>query len=289
MSLPYLLAILTLAQGLPAPAPIGRLVDVGGHRVHLYCTGEGSPAVMVVGAYSFDWNLVQTQVAKFTRICTYDVAGTAWSDPGPNSNCPDRTGEIHTMLRTAGISGPFVFVGLSVGGLIARFYAQQYPDEVSGMVIVDHAFTPQRISRPEPKGNTNGDSPPVLIEMTPIIVSAEDLSNFNNLPEATRKLHRWAAARKPAIDHTAAADDCESRVAPSSGSYPLGNRPLVVISTGNQTPGYAELQARLLALSHNSRKVKAESFHSVEIDQPEIVTEAIRQVVEAVTLETSKP
>jgi pimeloyl-ACP methyl ester carboxylesterase len=172
-----------------------------------------------------------------------------------------------------------------VGGLIARFYAQQYPDEVSGMVIVDHAFTPQRISRPEPKGNTNGDSPPVLLEMTPIVVTTEDMSNFNNLPEPIRKLHRWAASRDPDIDHTAAADDCESRLLSSPESFPLGNRPLVVISTGNQAHGYPELQARLLALSRNSSQVMARSFHSVEIDQPGIVIRAIQQVVE--TLRTS--
>jgi pimeloyl-ACP methyl ester carboxylesterase len=279
-----LLLALTRAQEQPTPPPIGRLVDVGGHRVHLYCTGEGSPTVMVVGAYSFDWDLVQTQVAKFTRICTYDVAGTAWSDPGATATCPDRASEIRALLQNAGISSPFVFAGLYIGGLISRYYAQQYPDEVSGMVIVDHAFTPRPISRPEPKANANGDSPPVLIEMTPIVVSAEDLSKFNNLPEPMRKLHRWAASRGPGIDHTAAADDCESRLSSSPGSYPLGDRPLVVISTGNQTPGYAELQARLLALSHNSSQAKAKSFHSVEIDQPGIVTGAIQQVVEAVRL-----
>jgi pimeloyl-ACP methyl ester carboxylesterase len=284
MSILYLFLSLTSAQELSTPPPIGRLVDVGGHRVHLYCIGEGSPTVMVVGAYSFDWDLVQTQVAKFTRICTYDVAGTAWSDPGPTATCPDRANEIYAMLQNAGISGPFVFTGLSVGGLISRFYAQQHPEEVSGMVIVDHAFTPKPIPRPEPKANANGDRPPVLIEMTPIVVTAEDLSNFNNLPEPIRKLHRWAASRDPGIDHTAAADDCESRLSSSSGSYPLGDRPLVVVSTGNQTPGYAELQAHLLALSHNSSQASAKSFHSVEIDQPGIVSAAIQQVVEAVRL-----
>jgi hypothetical protein len=63
------------------PLPIGTLVDVGGYRVHLYCLGQGSPTVMIVGAFSFDWALVQPQVAKFTRVCTFDPSGTAWSDP----------------------------------------------------------------------------------------------------------------------------------------------------------------------------------------------------------------
>jgi pimeloyl-ACP methyl ester carboxylesterase len=272
-----------IAQEAPGPAPIGRLVDVDGHRVHLYCTGSGSPTVMVVGAFSVDWALVQPQVAKLTRICTYDVAGTAWSDPGPNSTCPERTGEIHELLKNAGITGPFVFAGLSVGGLIARFYASQYPDQVAGIVIVDHAFNPKSAAAPRQSASpTNGDSPPVLIEMTPIVLTVEDLSNFNQLPPRIRELHRWAADRLPRVDHAEAADDCEARLGNAPVAYPLGNRPLVVISTGNQSRGYAALQAKLLALSRNSRQVMADSFHAVEIDQPDLVAAAIRDVVEAV-------
>jgi pimeloyl-ACP methyl ester carboxylesterase len=272
----YLLLALASAQD---PQPIGRMVDAGGHRVHLYCTGEGSPTVMVVGAYSVDWNLVQTPLSKLTRICTYDVAGTAWSEPGPNATCSDRTTEIHTILRNAHVEGPFLFVGLSVGGLVSRFYASQYPNQVSGMVIVDHAFTPKPTVRPQPKPNANGDSPPALIEMTPIVVTAEDVANFDNLPDEIRKLHQWAASREPPVDQTVAADDCETRL--SHSSFPFGDRPLTVISTGNQTSGYAELQSSLLALSRNSKQVMANSFHAVEIDQPETVVNAIRQVLDA--------
>src|ERR1700679_4174220 len=98
------------------PVPLGRLVDVGGYRVHLYCIGQGSPTVMIVGAaFSFDWELVQPEVAKFTRVCTFDLSGTAWSDPfkatmststtpNPNSmprttpTCVDRVDEIHRLI-----------------------------------------------------------------------------------------------------------------------------------------------------------------------------------------------
>jgi len=71
-----------------APQPLGRLVDVGGYRVHVYCVGNGSPTVVITGAgYSFDWGLVQPEVAKFTRVCAYDHSGIAWSDPGPKDTC----------------------------------------------------------------------------------------------------------------------------------------------------------------------------------------------------------
>src|ERR1700691_5597255 len=77
---------LAFAASTAEPEPLGKLVDLGGHRLHVNCTGNGSPTVVVengLGDFSFDWILVQSRVARFTRICTYDRAGYAWSDPGP--------------------------------------------------------------------------------------------------------------------------------------------------------------------------------------------------------------
>jgi hypothetical protein len=180
----------------PYPPP-GQLVDVGGYRVHIHCTGAGSPTVVIVGAgFSFDWGLVQPEVAKSTKICTYDVSGTAWSDPGPPLTCAARVDEVHRLLRNAGIKGPYVLAGLSIGALVARLYASLYPGEVAGMVIVDHAFidlgseaSPGKSAVPSRSGL---DSPPVLIHQTPIILTVEDTSHFSNLPERLQRLHRWA-------------------------------------------------------------------------------------------------
>src|SRR5579864_2710829 len=123
------------------PAPLGKLIDVGGYRVHLYCIGAGSPAVVIVGAgYSFDWGLVQPEVATFTQVCSYDHSGIGWSDSGPKDSCSLRVSEVHTALKNAGIKGPYVLVGHSLGGLVARVYVGQHPDEVAGIVFVDHAF-----------------------------------------------------------------------------------------------------------------------------------------------------
>ena len=123
------------------PPPLGKLVDVGGYRVHLYCTGTGSPTVVIVGAeFSFDWGLVQPEVASLTRVCSYDHSGIGWSDPGPKDSCALRVSEIHSALKNAGIKGPYVLVGHSLGGLVARLYAGRYPDEVAGVVFVDHAI-----------------------------------------------------------------------------------------------------------------------------------------------------
>src|ERR1700734_4134672 len=86
------------------PPPLGTLVDVGGYRVHLYCVGQGSPTVMIAGAFSFDWALVQPEVATFTRVCTFDPSGTAWSDPFKTAavpTCDQRVDEIHRLIMKA--------------------------------------------------------------------------------------------------------------------------------------------------------------------------------------------
>ena len=119
-------------------------MDVGGYRVHLYCLGQGSPTVMIVGAaFSFDWALVQPEVAKFTRVCTFDPSGTAWSDPlktGTVPTCDQRVHEIHQLIMKAPVDGPYILAGYSVGAQWARLYAARYPDNIVGMVIIDHAF-----------------------------------------------------------------------------------------------------------------------------------------------------
>ncbi|HYL73613.1 MAG TPA: alpha/beta hydrolase [Bryobacteraceae bacterium] len=279
------LAFLTVACA-QSPPPLGRLVDVGGYRVHLNCTGEGSPTVMIVGAgFSFDWALVQPEVARFTRVCTYDPSGLAWSDPGPGATCPQRVAEIHQLLKSAEIEGPYVLTGLSVGALITRYYAHQFPAEVAGMVIVDHAFL-NPVDDP-PKRTTIAapglDSPPVLIHQEPIVFTVEDISNFNNLPERSRQLHRWAMSLHPVLPTFETATKCSAEAeAAETRPDPLGDLPLVVVSTANDSPNYPKLQAKLLKLSHNSKQlIASRSFHAVEIDQPEVVVRAIRQVVDA--------
>lgn len=272
----------------PAPAPLGQLIDIGGYRVHVYCIGEGDPTVVIVGAgFSFDWALVQPEVAKFAKVCTYDVSGTAWSDPGPALTCGERVHEIHRMVDKAGLRGPYVFVGLSIGALVARLYTQEFPDEVSGMVIVDHAFIdpgPDSSSTPALPSRPGLDSPPVLIYRTPIVMTVEDISRFENLPERSRQLHRWAMSLNPALPTVETAQDCLfelSRV--HRDSRALGKMPLAVVSTGNELPNYKKLQAAILALSSRSKQFIADgSVHAVEIDQPEVVIAAIREVVEMV-------
>ena len=143
------LAILSHAADQAAPPPSGKMVDLGGHHLHVHCTGHGSPPVLVetgLGDFSFDWTLVQARVARFTRICTYDRAGYAWSDPGPLPRSFAQINlELHDALQKLGEKGPFVLVGHSYGGPVVRNYASVYPDEVAGIVLVDAAHEGLRV------------------------------------------------------------------------------------------------------------------------------------------------
>ncbi|HWE51054.1 MAG TPA: alpha/beta hydrolase [Bryobacteraceae bacterium] len=278
ITLLFALACVASAQ---APPPPGKLIDVGGYRVHLNCTGAGRPTVTIVGAgYSFDWRLVQNEVAKFTRVCTYDPAGTAWSDQGPGPDCTSRVTEIHKLLANANIEGPYIVVGLSVGALTARLYAARYPESVAGMVIVDHAFLDPGTKATAPVVDSP-DSPPAIVEMTPIVIIAEDDPGFRNLPENVRNLHRWAASLNPNLPSVETARKCIADVEAATGRLPqpLGDTPLTVVSTANESPNYPRLQQQLLSLSRNSRQFIADrSFHAIEMSQPEIVVAAIRAI-----------
>jgi pimeloyl-ACP methyl ester carboxylesterase len=291
-----------------SPPPLGKLVDVGGYRVHLYCTGFGSPTVVIVGAgFSFDWGLVQPEVASFTQVCSYDNSGSAFSDDGPTDSCALRVTEIHNALKNAGIKGPYVLVGHSLGALVARLYAGQYPNEVAGVVFVDHAIS--MINRRPPSGGGSASPPPMLSPPTPppggsrIMISMEDDPNFSKLSAQDRKLHLWATtqARGKSSSPESPLDMLQDCVAQADAiikdqSHPLRDKPLVDVSAGNPPPipmpppvaeqlriKYAELQTKLLSLSGNSKQLVAEnSGHFVIIDRPDVVIDAISQVVRAV-------
>lgn len=133
-------AIATVTDQRTYPAP-GQLVDVGGYKLHIYCTGEGSPTVIldaVGGGSSTQWALIQPEIAVTARVCAYDRAGFGWSELGPEPrDAHQQVRELHTLLANADVTGPYVLVGHSYGGRLARVYAAQHPDEVEGLVLVN--------------------------------------------------------------------------------------------------------------------------------------------------------
>lgn len=151
-------AILTLGMRAKADLkakypPPGQMVDVGGYRLHLACQGTGSPTVVMdsgLGDPSLLWGAVPAEVAAFTQVCVYDRAGLGWSDPSPRPRlAPEIVDELHRALRNAGIAGPYLLVGHSLGGIHARLYAHTYPAEVAGMVLVDSAHEEQLLRFPK--------------------------------------------------------------------------------------------------------------------------------------------
>jgi pimeloyl-ACP methyl ester carboxylesterase len=296
--LPIATSAQTTTPAQTAPQPLGKLVDVGGYRVHLYCTGSGSPTVVIVGAgFSFNWGLVQPEVAKFTQVCSYDHSGIGWSDSGPKDSCSLRVSEVHTALKNAGIKGPYVLVGHSLGGLVARIYAGQYPDEVAGMIFVDHAHAPGPLTLSGPPSGDAKALPPTPPPMpsspgggAPVAGGIESDPNFSRLSARDRELHLWAMSQTrnqmalqsnhEIVPGCTAAADAISKEHP----HPLGDKPLVDISTNEfRSPEYDKLQTDLLSLSRNSQQiVAAQSGHFIIIDRPDVVIDAISQVVRSV-------
>lgn len=139
------------------PAP-GQMVDVGGYKLHLYCNGSGGPTVVLDALFPgtvSNWAWIQPEVAKTTQVCAYDRAGSGWSESGPGPHDAQHGArELHNLLEAADIRGPYILVGHSLGGLTVRAFADQYPDEVAGMVLIE-ATNPdswKRLGMPEGVG-----------------------------------------------------------------------------------------------------------------------------------------
>src|SRR6185369_8621115 len=147
----YIYESLAEAADARAYPPPGQLVDVGGYRLHINCTGSGNPTVVIVagaGDWSTTWGgVVQPEVAKTTRVCTYDRPGLGWSEAGSlPSDAARFARELHALLQNANVPGPYVMVGHSLGGLGVRVFVHEYASEVAGVVLLE-SMNPKQISQ----------------------------------------------------------------------------------------------------------------------------------------------
>lgn len=149
--------------------PRGQFFTVNGHQMHLVCMGEGHPTVILQAgatAESLWWYWLQKQLAEYTRACAYDRAGLGWSEPASGPRDPlTIVDELHTLLQEAGVNGPYIMAGHSFGAVWTRIYASRYPQDVSGIVLVDSTMLPRQNDYPQWK-TFNGAIQVVLWAMT---------------------------------------------------------------------------------------------------------------------------
>jgi pimeloyl-ACP methyl ester carboxylesterase len=276
-------------------APPGRMVDVGGHPLHIDCAGTGSPTVVIDagwGDWSATWSSsVRPGVAASTRVCTYDRAGYGYSEPGPLPRTADRVArELHTLLERADVPGPYVIVGHSLGGAHARVFAHEYPAEVAGVVLIDsmnpQAATPSSTSAaPAPDESSRGDffiTLPARVGALRALAGPLGLKADLAPGVADAYVASWVTPRHWRVWMVDEGRALPRSLAQARAITSLGATPLIVLSRGrDQDATHVQEQAALLALSSNSRQLFADrSGHNVQVDQPAAAVDAIVRMVE---------
>ena len=274
---------LATRKELAATPPPGHLVDIGGYRLHLWCTGDGAPAVILdtgLGGSTADWGFVQPDVARFTRVCSYDRAGMGYSDPGPSPRTARRiASELAELLDRSGIGGPVVLVGASIAGFDVRVFASDHPERAAGLVLVDASHEDQAHEVPQ------------MARFVPLLSTIGVLRLFGvsfgqrveSLAPSVRQFARATSFR--AAGYQAAADEI-IHIRQSASEVRSSRRkltiPVVVITGGRGADeNWRRLQRDQASLSERGCLVIArESGHVVSVDQPEVVVDAIRTVVE---------
>jgi pimeloyl-ACP methyl ester carboxylesterase len=277
------------------PMP-GRLLDVGGYNMHIECTGKGSPVVILdagLGDSYISWRKVQPEIAKVSRVCSYDRAGLGFSDSSPHPRTSKVIAEeLHTLLHNTGITGPVILVGHSMGGYDVRLFASLYRNEVAGMVLVD-ASHPDQQKR----------FPPALNDLDAGWLREEEFLEFATLFGIPRLLGfcgKDAKVRAAECNFDSAREGvAELKAFPESAAQTattgsLGDMPLMVLSHDPSTPqpdlpedlvkptndAWQKMQTELAQLStHGAQVIAKNSGHYIQLDRPDIVIEGVRNVV----------
>ena len=298
----------------------GHSVQAGSVKLNIDCYGQGNPIVILESGLTvpaLGWMKVQPEVAKFTRVCSYDRAGYGWSDPGPEPRTMSEISkELKVVLDAAGEKGPFVLVGHSLGGFIVRVFTHLYPGEVAGVVLVDashededdriNALLPEALKMQEKKKD-EWDAK-VNRVMTPIRVYlglqrlelAMGWSGSSHLSKEQRQelsyLRQQSKARKAIVSESAAWPHGVAEVRSAGG---FGDRPLIVLTAGKpydpdplltkeqmdrQSDMWIhDLQAQEARLSTHGRQIVVpDSSHMIPYERPDTIISAIHEVCSTV-------
>ncbi|ARV58770.1 hypothetical protein BZZ01_09065 [Nostocales cyanobacterium HT-58-2] len=292
--------------------PPGKLIEINGNNWHYQVMGRGQPTVIVdsgTGGTHLDWQLVQPEVAKFTKILTYDRPGYGWSDLSSEPRTAEQVvSELRQLLREAEIEPPYVLVGMSLSGLFSRLFAYHYPEEVAGMVLVDVAHERMYEETPVEWVELNKRLEGLLVHVVPImgrIGLLRLLVTFDSLPFAAGLFQKFPPSMRPLAkalysqtqfgktfaQESAAVSVSMNQVEQARKIKPFPDIPLIVLSSGK--PDFditqevlqklQELHAELANESPQGVHIVAhKSGHAIQLDDPELVIDAIRQVVEKV-------
>ena len=274
------------------PGP-GEMVDVGEHRLHMNCVGQGSPTVVLDAGWGYtsvEWSAwVQPEVAKRTRVCAYDRAGMGWSEP--ESGPPDATqttAELHALLQEADEEGPYVLVGHSLAGLYSRIYADRYPEEVAGMVLVDSSHPDQF------EGSETARTMDRAAGVLGPLLARTGIPRVFNLYPSNPELPPLQREQSDSLYYTT---PHQVAVFEEMGTIPetmekarrtgtLGEMPLTVVSAADHDAQTGALQEELTSLSSNSTQRVVEGSTHVSLvvdgDHARQTSASILDLVEAV-------
>jgi pimeloyl-ACP methyl ester carboxylesterase len=281
------LATVSAATTSSATTATGRMIDVGGHRLYIECTGSGGPAVILqagLGASSSSWAAIAPAVAATTTVCTYDRPGHGRSDEAGSQDGIALATDLHTLLERAGVPGPYVLVGHSSGGPYVRVFAAQYPDEVAGMVLLDAQPADAFTALPQYPGVYSMFE--IVSTLSPSLARIGLLAPLLGLPadESTAAIVRGARDEVRAL---------RTVLQQSSALTSLGDRPLIVVTAvAEADPGWVAAQDALPRLSTASiHRVMAAATHNSLISGVDAgaSSQAILDVLAAVRAGTAKP
>jgi pimeloyl-ACP methyl ester carboxylesterase len=286
------------AKAYPMP---GQLIDVGGHRLHLSCTGSGTPTVVLepgAGEMSSNLGWIAPAVARDTRVCVYDRAGRGWSEPADTAQDGAQIAtDLHTLLQRGHVPGPYVLAGHSFGGLYVLTFAARYPDEVAGMVLVDStAPASASAANPGTASPGHGGSNDAMSRVSALVSTSARLglgrlyaqSAIGSLPPRSRDEVRASVATPSTLRSTI--DEyvqATASVEQAAALRDFADKPLIVLTAGSgHDAAWSAAQNRMATLSTNSvHRVIDGAAHEDLIGNEEdaaATTQAILDVVSSV-------